>query len=111
MNLILLQVTSLTKEGEKCNLLTTEPEMLGNASFRGNEFYGYIVIEFKLQNQIFLKFCPDPTAAMNGIRCSVRVDKTSCSGSINCNGNSIRFISDDSLCRTRYEPIKPYLNC
>lgn len=93
--------------GEKCNLLTTEPEMPGNASFRGNEFYGYIVIEFKAKTNIS-KFCPDPLYnEWNPKGCSARVDKTSCSGSTINYGSSIRFISDDTLCRTRYKEVKP----
>ena len=95
------------EEGEKCNLLTTEPEMPGNASFRGNEFYGYIIIEFKPKTNIS-KFCPDPTYnEWNPKGCSARVDKTSCSGSTINYGSSIRFISDDTLCRTRYKHVKP----
>ena len=70
--------------------------MLENGSFRGDEFYGYIVIEFKPKTNIS-KFCPDPTYnEWNPKGCSVRVDKTSCSGSIINYGSSIRFISDDT---------------
>lgn len=95
------------QQGEKCNLLTTEPEMLGNASFRGNEFYGYLVIEFKPKTNSS-KFCPDPNYnEWNPKGCSLRTDKTSCSTTAINYGNSIRFIPDDTLCRTRYEKIKP----
>ena len=71
--------TNFDEEGTKSNLLTTEPGILGNKSFRGNEFYGYIIIEFKCKTNT-AKFCSDPRYnEWNPKGCSIRTDKNSCS--------------------------------
>ena len=96
-------------QGEKCNLLTTEPVMFENRSFRGNEFYGYIVIEFKIKTNIS-KFCPDPAFnEWNPKGCSDRTDLKTCSSTPINYSSSIRFIPDETLCRTRYKEIKPII--
>ena len=73
-------------------------------------FMDILVIELSLKTNIS-KFCPDPTynewnpkvVLQELIRRRALVQLLT--------GSSIRFISDDTLCRTRYEKIKPHFNC